>query len=119
MKRNMLVIAVATATLLLGAGVANASSHREAPLITQTPKVDGTDFYVFRSYEAGREGYVTFLANYSPLQPSYGGPNFFALDPNAIYTINIDNNGDALGDLSFEFRFTNNYQNLTIPVNGQ
>jgi hypothetical protein len=119
MKRKLLVTAVATATLLLGAGTANASSHREAPLITQTPKVDGTDFYVFRSYETGRDGYVTFLANYSPLQPSYGGPNFFALDPDAVYAIHIDNNGDALGDLSFEFRFTNQYKNLTIPVNGQ
>ena len=119
MKRTMLALAVATATLLTGTGVATASSHREAPLITQTPKVDGTDFYVFRSYESGREGYVTFLANYSPLQAPYGGPNFFALDPKAVYAIHIDNNGDAQGDLSFEFRFNNHYQNLTIPVNGQ
>ena len=119
MKRNMLALAVATAVMLLGTGVAHASSHREAPLITQTPKLDGTDFYVFRSYETGREGYVTFLANYAPLQDGYGGPNFFALDPAATYAIHIDNNGDALGDISFEFRFKNTYRNLTIPVNGQ
>jgi len=43
-----------------------ASSHREAPAITETPKVDGTDFYMFRSYEPGREGWVTFIANYQP-----------------------------------------------------
>ena len=46
----------------------NASSHREAPQITETPKVDGTDFYMFRSYETGREGFVTLIANYLPLQ---------------------------------------------------
>ncbi|MEO6103088.1 MAG: DUF4331 domain-containing protein, partial [Pseudoxanthomonas sp.] len=98
--------------------VAMASSHREAPLITETPKVDGTDFYMFRSYEAGREGYVTFIANYVPLQDPYGGPNYFALDPDAVYAINIDNNGDAVADLSFEFRAKNAIQNLTVPVNG-
>ena len=42
----------------------NASSHREAPAITETPKVDGTDLYMFRSYGPGREDFVTFSANY-------------------------------------------------------
>ena len=32
-------------------GAALASSHREAPFITTRPKVDGTDFYMFSSYE--------------------------------------------------------------------
>ncbi|CAN5347815.1 DUF4331 domain-containing protein [soil metagenome] len=113
------VLSTIIAGLLLGlSSAAIASSHREAPLITETPKVDGTDFYMFRSYEAGREGYVTFIANYVPLQDAYGGPNYFALDPNAVYAINIDNNGDAIADLSFEFRATNAIQNLTVPVNG-
>ena len=116
MKRTALLIAIGS--LLVGSTAALASSHREAPLITQTPKLDGTDLYMFRSYQSGREGYVTFLANYEPLQDPYGGPNYFSLDPEAIYAINIDNNGDALADLSFEFRINNDYQNLTIPVNG-
>jgi hypothetical protein len=119
MKCKLLALAVASATMLLGTGSAVASSHREAPLVAQTPKVDGTDFYMFRSYEAGRGDYTTFIANYAPLQDAYGGPNFFPLDDKAMYAIHIDNNGDALGDLSFEFRFTNSYQSLTIPVNGQ
>ena len=87
------------AALLSGgfaATTASASSHREAPAITQTPKVDGTDFYMFRSYEPGREGYVTFIANYQPLQAPYGGPNYFTMDPDAVYEIHIDNDGDAL-----------------------
>ncbi|MFK9293386.1 DUF4331 family protein, partial [Escherichia coli] len=45
-----------------------ASSHREAPGITKSPKTDSTDFYAFRSYEPGREDYVTLIANYQPLQ---------------------------------------------------
>ncbi len=84
-----------------------ASSHREAPFLTENPKVDGTDFYMFRSYEAGREGYVTLIANYLPLQDSYGGPNYFTLDPDALYEIHIDNNGDAKEDLTFQFDFDN------------
>jgi hypothetical protein len=115
MKR--LVICTALATLMLS-GAAIGSSHREAPLITGTPKVDGTDFYMFRSYEAGREGYVTLLANYQPLQDAYGGPNYFTLDPSAVYAIHIDNNGDAREDQSFYFRFFNDNKKLTVPVNG-
>lgn len=41
----------------------HASSHREAPFITQSPKVDGTDFYMFRSYESGRSGFVTLIVS--------------------------------------------------------
>ena len=61
-----------------------ASSHREAPAITRAPAVDSTDFYIFNSYEPGRAGYVTMLADYLPLQDPYGGPNYFALDPAAL-----------------------------------
>ena len=110
-------IALAIASVL-SAGVALGSSHREAPLITQSPKVDGTDFYMFRSYETGRTGYVTLLANYQPLQAPYGGPNYFLLDPNALYAIHVDNDGDAREDISYYFKFFNRYKNLAVPVNG-
>src|SRR5206468_6225171 len=46
----------------------NASSHREAPFIATQPQTDATDFYMFRSYEPGRDGYVTLVANYLPIQ---------------------------------------------------
>jgi len=95
------------AALLAACGLAGASSHREAPFITTAPKVDGTDFYMFRSYESGRSDFVTIIANYLPLQDAYGGPNYFSLDPNALYEIHIDNDGDAEPDLTFQFRFSN------------
>ncbi len=88
-------------------GSAFASSHREAPFITKNPKVDGSDFYLFNSYETGRGAYVTVLANYLPLQDAYGGPNYFSLDPEALYEIHFDNTGDGVEDLSFQFKFTN------------
>jgi len=100
-KRSGLAIAIAG--ICLSAGVSQASSHREAPFITEIPKVDGTDFYMFRSYESGREDFVTLIANYLPLQDAYGGPNYFDLDDDAIYEIHIDNDGDAVEDLTFQF----------------
>ncbi len=111
-----LALAAASAGAILGAGPAQASSHREAPFITQHPKVDGSDFYMFRSYEPGRSAYVTFIANYQPLQDPYGGPNYFFMDPQALYEIQIDNTGSGSEQLTFQFRFSESNQGLTVPV---
>jgi hypothetical protein len=118
MNRRILgaVLAGAAASVSLTAA---ASSHREAPFIAGAPKVDGTDFYMFRSYEPGRSGYVTFIANYNPLQDAYGGPNYFTLDPKALYEIRIDNTGAGKADLTFQFRFSNTYKNLAVDAGGQ
>jgi hypothetical protein len=110
MKARLTRSALGVALLCLAAG-AQASSHREAPFITTVPKVDATDFYMFRSYEAGRDGYVTLIANYQPLQDAYGGPNYFSMDANALYEIHIDNVGDAKEHLTFQFRFKNKLSN--------
>lgn len=103
-------------TMMLAPIRASASSHREAPLTTTTPKVDGTDFYMFRSYEPGRDGFVTIVADYQPLQDPFGGPNYFYLDPDAIYEIHIDNVGDGRPHITYQFKFTNTFQNLTVPA---
>jgi hypothetical protein len=114
------------ATLIVGnllaiglAPPAMASSHREAPFITRHPKVDATDFYMFRSYQAGRAAFTTLIANYAPLQDAYGGPNYFSMDPDALYEIHIDNNGDAKDDLTFQFRFKNTNKDAKFTVGGK
>lgn len=92
------------------------SSHREAPNVTRIPKVDGTDFYLFRSYEPGREDHVVLVANYLPLQDPYGGPNYFSLDPRALYEIHVDNDGDGEEEITFQFRFDVQSQPITLGV---
>jgi hypothetical protein len=113
---RLLPMATALCAALAALTGAQASSHREAPFITTAPKVDGTDLYMFMSYETGRDGYVTLIANYQPLQAPYGGPNYFKMDPNALYEIHVDNNGDAKEDISFQFRFQNKFNAIKLPI---
>ncbi len=83
-----------------------ASSHREAPLITADPLADNTDVYAFRSTETGREGFVTLIANWIPFEEPSGGPHFYKFDDTVLYEIKIDNTGDGLEDITYQFRFT-------------
>ncbi len=119
-RRATLCLAFAANLLACAfAPAAMASSHREAPFITRQPKVDATDFYMFRSYQQGRGDYTTIIANYLPLQDAYGGPNYFMLDPDALYEIHIDNNGDAREDLTFQFRFRHQNKDAQFTVGGK
>ena len=105
------VSAVATSAL--------AASHREGPFISGQAQVDATDLFMFRSYESGRQDFVTILANYQPFQDPQGGPNFYMFNPNALYEIHIDNNGDAVEDMTFQFRFKNTSKNTALSVGGK
>ena len=119
---NKIPTAIASTLAMTLPAFVFASSHREAPNITRMPTVDSTDVYLFNSYEPGRDGYVTILANYIPLQDPYGGPNYFALDSSALYEIHVDNVGDAREHLTFQFRFKNKLANnnagITLNVGG-
>src|SRR5262245_2291314 len=86
-----------------------ASSHREAPLISQDPTADNTDLYAFVSPDLPNT--VTIIANYIPLEQPAGGPNFPAFDDSVLYEIHVDNNGDSKEDLTYQFRFTTQTRN--------
>jgi hypothetical protein len=86
-----------------------ASSHREAPLVAQDPMADNTDVYAFVSPDAPDT--VTLIANFIPFQKPDGGPNFYSFDPNVVYEIHIDNNGDAVEDITYQWRFTTEVRN--------
>jgi len=82
---------------------ANASSHREAPLIAGDPRADNTDLYAFVSPDAPDT--VTLISNWYPFEEPTGGPNFYTWADDTRYIIHIDNDGDALADLSYVWVF--------------
>ncbi|MCV2490551.1 DUF4331 domain-containing protein [Geodermatophilus sp. YIM 151500] len=84
--------------------VAGASSHREAPLILGDPAADNTDVYAFSSPE--NADHVTLIANWIPFEEPNGGPNFYPWADDAEYLVHIDNDGDAVADLVYRWRFT-------------
>ena len=65
---------------------------------------DNTDVYAFRSTEAGRENYVTLIANFIPLEIPGGGPHYYRFDDTVLYEIKIDNTGDGVEDISYQFQ---------------
>ena len=97
-----------TGGLLVAAGMAGigpsgaqASSHREAPLIAGAPQYDTTDVYAFRSPE--RRNTVSLIANWLPFSEPAGGPNFYSFAPDARYNIKVDNDGDARPDIVYRW----------------
>ena len=86
-----------------------ASSHREAPLISEDPAADNTDTYAFVSPD--RPDTVTLVGNWIPLEEPAGGPNFNKFGDDVKYTLNVDNDGDAVDDIVYEFRFRTSIRN--------
>jgi Domain of unknown function (DUF4331) len=85
------------------------SSHREAPEISKDPVADSTDVYAFVSPD--RPDTVTIISNYIPLEGPAGGPNFFEFGDDVLYSIYIDNDGDARPDVTYQFQFSTQVRN--------
>ena len=107
---GVLTAAAGTLALALTLGPApatsTASSHREAPLISEDPTVDNTDLYAFRSPD--KPDTLTIIANYLPGEDPGAGPNYYTFSPSARYNIYLDRNGDGKPDVTFRVRFKRN-----------
>src|ERR671939_255507 len=112
MKKVILLLALAGAAaaavaVALARGPApqagNASSHREAPLISEDPSADNTDLYAFRSPD--KPDTFTIVSNWIPGEDPAAGPNYYTFSPTARYSIYVDRNGDAKPDVTYRFRF--------------
>lgn len=103
MRTRILAVVALIAATLVARGPLTASSHREAPLISQDPLADNTDVYAFVS--PTNPANVVLIANFIPFEAPYGGPNFFKFDDNVLYEIMVDNDGDAVEDVTYQFRF--------------
>jgi Domain of unknown function (DUF4331) len=103
------VAGLATTLVVSGASPGGTSSHREAPLITEDPVADNTDVYAFVAPDAPDA--VTLVGNWVPLEQPNGGPNFHKFGDDVLYTFQIDNDGDARADVTYEFRFKSTIAN--------
>jgi hypothetical protein len=112
--RRLIAVAaagLAAASLTTLAPVSSsASSHREAPLIADTPKLDNTDLYAFVSPDAPES--TTIIANWQPFEEPNGGPNYYPFATETAHDINIDNDGDGKPDITYRWTFTTTRQNL-------
>ena len=121
-KRQVLIAAavVVSLVIILSVGVVLipngllASSHREAPITALDTKADITDLYAFRSYDASGHDTtppsITMILCVDPFLEPANGPNWFPFDPNVLNEIKVDNNNDGLADVTFQFRFSTQYQ---------
>src|ERR1041384_5371772 len=110
MRKSFHVLMAGLTALILMFGTAptssNAASHREAPLISMDPTADITDFFMFRSYETGKDDKIVLIMDVIPGEEPSAGPNYYNFDPTVLYTFNIDNNMDGKADdVRFEIQF--------------
>src|SRR4051794_28164408 len=135
MRKTALVLVAACGALaailavaLTGPGPqqSTASSHREAPLISEDPTADNTDLYAFRSPD--RPSTVTIVSNWIPGEDPAAGPNYYTFSQSARYNIYVDTTGDTVPDLSYRFQFktpagplflANTMQSWTVAKNGK
>jgi hypothetical protein len=112
MRRASLVLGLAAGIAALAAVIllrapspqaGNASSHREAPLISEDPTADNTDLYAFRSPDSPE--FLTVISNLIPAEDPAAGPNYYRFSQGARYLINLDRNGDGKPDVTYAFRF--------------
>jgi hypothetical protein len=110
----------------LAPGSSNASSHREAPLISEDPTADNTDLYAFRSPD--NPSTFTIVSNWIPGEDPAAGPNYYTFSQSAKYNIYVDKNGDGRPEQTYTFRFKtptgpyflgNTQQSWTATLNGR
>ena len=108
-KLALILLAVAGAVTLAAVTrdarpqASQASSHREAPLISEDPTADNTDLYAFRSPD--KPNTLTVISNWIPGEDPAAGPNYYTFSPRARYNINIDRTGDGRPEITYRFRF--------------
>ena len=133
MKKYVLFLLVAAAAGLvalfvgrLAPSAGTASSHREAPLISEDPTADNTDLYAFRSPD--KPSTFTIVSNWIPGEDPAAGPNYYTFSQSARYNIFVDRNGDGRPDVTYSFRFKtptgpyflgNTQQTWTATRNGE
>lgn len=100
------IAAIAAAVSFTAGQTGFAANHREAPITALDHKADITDVYAFRSYDADPTPRVTMILCVDPLLEPANGPTWFPFDSEILYELKVDNNNDAVADVTFQVRFT-------------
>ena len=105
MKKMIRLFTATLVCLTLSSTIVKASSHREAPLISNDPLADNTDLYAFRSPSDSSK--IVLIANYIPFELPQGGPNWYTFGENIRYEIHVKNQTATTGDdITYRFTFT-------------
>jgi Domain of unknown function (DUF4331) len=113
MTRGKTIVSIILTTILTVPVTNLEAGHRDAPIVSLDQKANVTDFFAFVSYDDPTK--VTFIMNVDPFLEPGNGPNYFPFDPGIQYSINIDNNNDALADIAFQFQFTTQIRDAGSP----
>src|SRR5580765_1883471 len=103
-RGRWIIAAGVAAALAISVTGARASSHAEAPLISQDPTVDNADVYFF--VDPNNSNMAVMLATFNGLSNPASGPNYKSFADNAWYDLKVDNDGDGVEDVTYRFIFT-------------
>ncbi len=99
----------ALAAAAMTASTAAASSHREAPLISNDPVADLADTFMWVDQKDPSK--INLLMTANPLENPADAPNYYGFGQNVRYQFNIDNNGDARTDITYRVTFRTHVRN--------
>ena len=113
MLKKVTTVALGLMTLALLPSMVWASSHREAPAITEDPAADNTDLYAWVT--PGSHDKLHVVANWNPLQEPAGGPNFHKFSDSVRYEINITRGDSLRTKYRYEFYFRSARPKRVVP----
>ena len=83
---------------VLGAIPSLAADHKDSPLAAAAPRSDINDLFVFKGQSTG--GYTAVITVNPLTSPADTGT--LRLDPDTLYELKADTNGDAVADVSYK-----------------
>ncbi len=95
-------IAILGAALFVGFGSASGADHGDAPLAKADHQLDLADVFAF----AGSNGNLVLAMTVNGLAMPGETPSFGSTDEGKLYQFKIDNNGDAIPDVSLNVSFS-------------
>lgn len=112
-----LTAALAAAGTLGLAAPASASSHREAPAISEDPTADNTDLWAFVTNPGQPNALLNIVAAYNPLEEPSGGPNFNKFSDDVLYRVHVTRGDGILNEVViYEIEFNSTGFNKKVDV---